>query len=278
MMEEKLKAIEAKSKKKIEEQTKQQQNTVMRGSLAPSSLFSDSFTIKTETNTEMDPRVAFEERDLSNMSQALNPNPKARERWHRRMIMRHVRAGGRLTREMEIARSERIHLAKSHFFKTSMKKLSPLARQIAGKPIEDAILQMRFSKKKVAEDIRKHLLQARDEAVVVRGMGLPEQPTESTDSTTSSKTKEPGQTNIYVAEAWANKGPYGREPEYRARGRQNMLRPPYTGISVRLKEEKTRTRERSEKEARALKKRLGKNMWTHLPDRPITAQRQHVLW
>ena len=48
----------------------------------------------------------------------------------------------------------------------------PLARQIAGKPIEEAIVQMRYSQKKAAGDVRRHLEFARDEAVVRRGMGL----------------------------------------------------------------------------------------------------------
>ncbi|KAL8864738.1 MAG: hypothetical protein Q9174_007241 [Haloplaca sp. 1 TL-2023] len=48
----------------------------------------------------------------------------------------------------------------------------PLARQIAGKPIDEAIIQMRFSKKKAARDVKKHLEYARDEAIVKRGMGL----------------------------------------------------------------------------------------------------------
>ena len=77
-----------------------------------------------------------------------------------------------MTKEMQIARTERKHLAKSHFFKTSMKKLAPLPRQIPGKSVDEAILQMRFSKKKVAAEVQEHLIQARNEAITVRGMGL----------------------------------------------------------------------------------------------------------
>ena len=63
-------------------------------------------------------------------------------------------------------------LSKSHWFKTLVKKLGSLARQIAGKNIDDAILQMRFSKKKAAIDIKAHLEQAKNEAIVAWGMGL----------------------------------------------------------------------------------------------------------
>jgi ribosomal protein L22 len=206
---------------------------------------------------------------------------------------------------MQIERTERSHLSKSHFFKTSMKKLAPLARQISGKSIDEAILQMRFSKKKAAIDVRKHLIQARDEAIVIRGMGLnnasPDEaePASATPTSDSPIITDPGitpplahqnptkttkagvvksETDIYVAQAWTNRGPYGAEPEFRARGRVNILRPPWTGISVLLKEEKTRTREKADKEEKSIRRRTGKNLWTQLPDRPITKQSQYVLW
>jgi hypothetical protein len=48
---------------------------------------------------------------------------------------------------------------------------------------------------------------------------------------------------------------------------------------VLLKEEKTRTREKMEKEAKAIRRRMGQNMWTQLPDRKIQGpQSQYVLW
>ena len=122
-------------------------------------------------DTEPDP-LSIEARNPENLAPVLNPRPNARSQWQRRMVMREVRRRGRLTKEQQLVRTERTSLSKSHFFKTSMKKLAPLARQIAGKPIDEAILQMRFSKKKAAIDVRKHLIQARDEAVVARGMGL----------------------------------------------------------------------------------------------------------
>ena len=176
-----------------------------------------------------------------------------------------------------------------------MKKLAPLARQIAGKSIEEAILQMRFSPKKAARDVKQHLITARNEAIVARGMGLPPpdakppvsvggdagilprsyiRPLGEKDRPISSGY----QTDIYIAEAWTNRGPYGQELDYRAKGRVNVMRPPYTGLSVLLKEEKTRVRESEEREAKAVRKRTGKGMWTQLPDRPVVRQTQQVLW
>lgn len=273
---------------------------------------------------ERDPKknlLSLESRNPNNMAPALNPRPTARSRWQRRMVIRQVRRRGRLTKEMRLARTERSHLSRSHFFKTSMKKLAPLARQIAGKPIDEAILQMRFSAKKAAKDVRKHLIQARNEAIVARGMGLGlpspvdtshppsaggEAPAAALTEITSPSTRPtsaasdpsitpplpyqnptksfrdghtPDPTAIYVAQAWTNRGPYGRALDYRAFGRINIMRPPHTGLSVLLKEEKTRTREKMEKEAKAIRRRMGKNMWTQLPDRKIQGpQGQYVLW
>jgi hypothetical protein len=46
------------------------------------------------------------------------------------------------------------------------------------------------------------------------------------------------------------------------------------GFTVLLKEEKTRMRISEE----IKKKRDNRKLWTALPDRPVTAQRQYCLW
>ncbi|KIX94973.1 uncharacterized protein Z520_09283 [Fonsecaea multimorphosa CBS 102226] len=294
---ERMKAAQRRAQDKLNEQRKEFEGMASQGGLAPSSAFGGELKRKAFQPTGLLVEDAFEKRNPSNMEQALNPRPEARLRWQRKMVIREIRHRGRLNKTVTIARTERSHMSRSHFFKTSMKKLAPLARQIAGKPIDEAILQMRFSNKKVAQDVRQHLIQARNEAIVVKGMGLgrageenqnaellQSDPSETpplphqTPLKTYKKGVAPDPTDMYVAQAWTNRGPYGMEPDYRARGRVNIMRPPHTGITVLLKEEKTRTREKAEKEARALKKRLGKKMWVHLPDRPVTTQRQHVLW
>ncbi|EXJ94869.1 hypothetical protein A1O1_03267 [Capronia coronata CBS 617.96] len=289
---ERIAAASQRAQQRLEEQRKEQERNLVNGGLSSSSAFGGD--LRTSGDEDELPGL-FAERNPAHMAQALNPRPSARARWQRRMVIRHIRHGGRLNKEMKIARTERNHLLRSHFFKTSMKKLAPLARQIAGKPIDEAILQMRFSKKKVAQEVRQHLIQARNEAIVMKGMGLhpdsaPQDakpnhdPSETrplphqTPMKTYKKGIAPNETDIYVAEAWTNRGPYGSEPDFRARGRMYEKRPPHTGISVLLKEEKTRTRQAAEKEAKALRKRMGKKMWVHLPDRKITTQRQHLLW
>lgn len=282
------------------------------GSLADNSLFADgrqaqtlpglgeSATPSGDGSLPLAP-TALELRNPSHLAAALNPRPKARAMWQRRMVIRSVRQRGRLSKTVKIARAERSSLSKSHFFKTSMKKLAPLTRQIAGKPIDEAILQMRFSKKKVAKEVREHLIEAKHEAIVARGMGLghlaQEEPQQQQNKQ-QSHNSEPGRpksrylpgttipanpahrapTDIYISQAWINRGPYEKEILCRAMGKTNVLRPPNTGISVLLKEEKTRAREAADKETKRIRRRMGKNMWTQLPDRKITRQGQYLLW
>lgn len=361
------------------DQAKARSASVKQGKLGSDSIFAGEYLpqdLKTEEEENEEKALAYKrerpmaERSPSNMAAALDPNPNARTRWQRMMVIRNIRHKGRLTREMKIARSERSHMAASSKFKTSIKKLVPLARQIAGKSIDEAILQMRFSKKKVAKDIQNHLIQARNEAVVMRGMGIsqrgenvsdhqieqvasesesadesaapavdtrrlieeavnrsvkktasadttddvvttPEQtnvsvysPTGLTSSTprgdrahalltsaadspptslqrpqrTLKRGVAPEPTDIYISEAWVNKGRYGQSPSPRARGRADILKHPHTGITVVLKEEKTRTRIAQEKHMRGVRKRLRGGVWESLPDRPFTRQSQYVLW
>lgn len=138
--------------------------------------------------------------------------------------------------------------------KTSVKKLGPLARQVAGKPIEEAIVQMRFSKKKAAADVKKLLEYARDEATVRKGMGLGQvKPLEEVkaegDRNGSEKKVEFGvqnekpimiedkkgkkrlitdRTSIYVDQAWVGRGKYEQKSNPRAFGRIEIMRPPWT--------------------------------------------------
>ena len=268
------------------------------------------------------------------MAAALDPTPSARKRWQRKIVIRDIRGRGRLSKTEKIARTERQHLVKSPFIKTSVKKLYPLARQIAGKPLGEAMVQMRFSRKKAAVDVLKHLQHARDQAVVIRGMGLgkvgqqqqQQQKEEGsvlaeTKAIPAPKTKEgedslvvvdkkgkrrvvTDPTAMYVDEAWVGRGKYEHGSDHRARGQVHRTSLPYTseysspplspllfftlscevggtmlifgapGISVVIKEEKTRIRQMQDREL----KRQNAKAWVPLPDRRVTAQRQYCLW
>ncbi|EEP81270.1 predicted protein [Uncinocarpus reesii 1704] len=296
---------------------------IKRGSLASGSIFADGEDVPKFTTEGRTPRRRAEaaqaapggaaesdspplsERDTANMERTLNPFPNRRARWQRKMIIRTVHRRGRLTRREQIMQSERELQSKSHWFKTSVKKLMHLARQIAGKNIDEAILQMRFSKKKAAKDIKAFLLQAKNEAIVSRGMGLGQakvqatlseaaEGTEQTQTTAlaaSTDTAKPVEmklkdgkyhvvtdpTSIYIDQAWVNRGPFGKELSPRGRGNTHILRLPYTSISLVLKEEKTRIREWQEREEKNIRLRK-KKVWRQLPDRHVTTRNQYYAW
>ena len=242
-----------------------------------------------------------------------DPNPKKRRKFERRTIIKAVRNRGRINKTQKLLRTERQALSKSPFIKTSIKKLGPLARQIAGKPLTEAMIQMRFSKKRAASDVLKHLQYARNQAVVRQKMGLglavprdeatgykegdkvPEERIVVEDKDGKKRTVT-DRSAMYIDQAWVGRGPYEFGTDYRARGQAHRLYKPFTsesqlaylldcrenqgankvfqGISILLKEEVTRIRQAKERE----KKRQRKEVWVPLPDRPVTAQRQFPLW
>lgn len=290
-----MQIAEENAKKRREENL---ENRPLRGGLASNSIFSDEIPPPSTGASEDGDRTDFTRehpRNPDSIARVLIPRPRVRAMWQRKMLVRTLQKRGRLTKKEKILQTERSSLTKSHFFKTSIKKLAPLARQIAGKTVDEAILQMRFSKKKVAQDVREHLIHARNEAIVARGMGLGSATSKDADVVTGDtsimplspkhvptlalrKGLRPDPTQMYIDQAWVNRGPYGKELEPRAMGRANILRPPHTGISVLLKEEQTRTREKEDKEAKERNKRLGRGHWRQLPDRSIGAQRPFYSW
>jgi ribosomal protein L22 len=207
--------------------SKAAQTRPARGALSSSSIFEDESIAGPITTSESAGVV----RNPRNMAAALDPDPSSRERWERKMVIREITKRGRLTKAQELKRSERVSHSKSHNFLTSVKKLGPLARQITGKPLEEAIVQMRFSKKKAAQGVREHLVHARNEAVVRRGMGLGK---EDGFRTVQIKTKDGKRMKIddpsrlYVEQAWVGKGDYGITPDHRARGQINLMKNPST--------------------------------------------------
>ncbi|KAK3682901.1 ribosomal protein L22/L17 [Podospora appendiculata] len=243
----------------------------------------------------------------THLARAVDPDPRSRVRWERKMLIRQVHRGtdawSREPRADRIARTERELLSRSPWFPTSVKKLVHLARQIQGKTVAEALVQMRYSKKKMAQEVRVQLAEANDLAIVERGMGLgavkaakaaadaeedaangkeEDLVTEAIErEVIKIKTKDgkfvkiDDPTRIYIAQAWVNRGPWrGFGIDYRSRSRCHKLYKPATSISLVLKEEKTRIREYQERVA----KKLRQGPWVHLPDRPVTAQRQHYSW
>ena len=287
--------------------------SIIRGDLASSSIFDADRQIAereeeqkaVQQGVSEDTRIGGEVRNPATMAAVLDPRPVARERWQRKMVIRDVKKNSRLSGPLFIKRTERESTSRSHNMKTSTKKLGMLARQIAGKTVDDAIVQMRFSKKKAAKDVLEYLEYAKNEAVVSRGMGLgavssagsDAQNLDEADSALTSagapQVKAPrsveiqlkdgkrhnvvDKTKIYVEQAWVGRGPYGKAPDYRAKGRVNIMYTPWTSLSVVLKEEATRVREYEQREEKRTRQRE-KKVWHPLPDRPIVGQRQWFSW
>lgn len=222
-----------------------------RGDLAPSSIFSTVNALSKSgpaavaaTSPASQQKQTLEERNPTAMASFLDPAPSQRLRWERKMLIRAVHKRGRLSKTQHLARTERSLTSRSEYWKTSMKKLQPLANQIAGKSIEDAIVQMDFSKKKIAARVHDHLVEARNRAIVERGMGLGEAQGTAGEPVRirlkdGAKYRVMDRTGIYVDQAWVGKGPYGKDRESRAYGRTNILWLPQTSTSFTPQEKWT---------------------------------------
>jgi ribosomal protein L22 len=271
------------------------------GNLDKGSIFEDDRRTQKQISEEKKNQTHEPHGGVANpavLAAVLDPMPSKRRKFLHKKVVQSVRNRGRISKELILKRTEREHLTRSHNMKTSVKKLGMIARQIAGKKIDDAIVQMRFSKKGVAQEVLKQLEFARDEAIVMRGMGL------GLDA--SNETSEQGKSveevskvsvkpvdiqlksgsrytiadpsAIYIDQAWVGRGPYGNLPDFRARGRVFIMRTPWTSLSVVLKEEKTRLREWREREEKRKRARTGTRVWQHLPDRPISNHRAWYNW
>lgn len=89
------------------------------------------------------------------------------------------------------------HKYSTAMHRTSHKKLQPLAVLIAKEPVDFAILQMQYSRKRAAKWIKSSLVLAREHA---RAKGL-------------------DVSRLIVDEIWVNKGPTARGIEYKSKGR-----------------------------------------------------------
>ncbi|KAF8311167.1 ribosomal protein L22 [Clavulina sp. PMI_390] len=86
-------------------------------------------------------------------------------------------------------------------FKISHRKLNALGRQISGKPIDQAVLQMMFSEKKASTRIKSMLCIARDHAVDYKGLD---------------------RSRLVVSQAWVEKGSKQKRVDIKGRGRTGI--------------------------------------------------------
>lgn len=211
----------------------------VQGDLAPGSLFEDEKLAGKKPELFSPGQVKEQKpfikpRNPAHAAAVLDPEPWNREQWERKTLIREIVKRGRLTKAQILKRTERQIISKSHDFRTSVKKLAPLATQITGKTVEEAIIQMRFSKKKAAQDVREHLEHARNEAIVKRGMGLG--PNENSlipiKTKKGKRIKVKNLTTMYVEQAWCGKGLYTSSPDYRARGQVYRMKNRTTGMDA----------------------------------------------
>ncbi|KAI2640043.1 ribosomal protein L22/L17 [Xylaria nigripes] len=215
------------------------------------------------------------------MERALDPDPRWRVRYQRKKIMQMVRADGKMTKAERIMMMEKEVTNKSDLIPTSTKKLVHLSHQIAGKTVDEAITQMRFSKKKMAREVKYYLELARDTAIAGHGMGLGVHNGELLKKERKIVTRDGKKvsvadpTRLYVDQSWVTKGPpRGMRILFHSRGRASQAFRPTSRINLVIKEEKTRIRQYDERVEREAKKAP----WVQLPNRPVTAQRPYYSW
>lgn len=163
------------------------------------------------------------------LERALDPDPRWRVRYQRKKIMQMARTNGKLSKQEHIKLSEKEVTSNSEIVPTSTKKLVHLSHQIVGKTVDEALTQMRFSTKKFAREVTYQLEEARDTAIVSRGMGLGvrkgKAPVKQNIKTKDGKTIEvQDPTRLYVDQSWVTKGPVrGVRIHYGARSRMSRM-------------------------------------------------------
>lgn len=208
---------------------------------AGDSIFEDEIKeSEATTNTGVESADAYNPTLVKeHVMRAIDPDPRWRVRWQRKKVMQMVRNGNKMTKEQKLKLVEKDHVFQSDNMETSTKKLVHLAHQIAGKTVEDAITQMRFTKKKTGKQLVYYLELARDEAIAKRGMGLGAATGELLPRPRQIRVKDGTKdgrlievtdpTRLYVDQAWVGKGPYrGVRIQYHARGRQSAMWKPAT--------------------------------------------------
>ena len=203
-----------------------------------SSIFEDEVAA-TEESEQLGVKEARNQQVIrpGHLAPTQDPDPRSRVRWERKAVMRMVRRNGRESRREIIRRTEREMRFRSPFLPTSVKKLMHISRQVAGKNVDDALVQMRYSKKKMSREVGHFLGVARDRAVVEHGMGLGKPNGEILEKPRKIKDSEGNwmvvsdPTRIYIAQAWVGRGPWrGQRLVHLGRGRKSVHMKPSTSM------------------------------------------------
>jgi large subunit ribosomal protein L22 len=110
--------------------------------------------------------------------------------------------------------------AKTRMLRTSPQKLNLVAESIRGMPVNAALAELTFSKKRIARDVKKTLQSAIANAENNHGLDV--------DS-------------LVVAEAWVGKNLVLKRGRPRGRGRFGRLLKPFAEITIKVREETEET-------------------------------------
>ncbi|MDI3336340.1 50S ribosomal protein L22 [Defluviimonas aestuarii] len=106
-------------------------------------------------------------------------------------------------------------MAKSKMLRTSPQKLNLVAAMIRGKKVEKALADLTFSKKRIAEDVRKCLQSAIANAENNHGLDVD---------------------TLVVAEAWVGKNLVMKRGRPRARGRFGKIMKPFSELTIKVRQ------------------------------------------
>ncbi len=106
-------------------------------------------------------------------------------------------------------------MAKLRMLRTSPQKLNLVAGLIRGKPVDKALADLTFSKKRISIDVKKCLQSAIANAENNHGLDVD---------------------NLVVAEAWVGKNLVMKRGRPRARGRFGKIMKPFSEITIKVRE------------------------------------------
>nr|WP_321249184.1 50S ribosomal protein L22 [uncultured Ruegeria sp.] len=106
-------------------------------------------------------------------------------------------------------------MAKTRMLRTSPQKLNLVAQMIRGKKVEKALIDLTFSNKRVAQDVKKCLQSAIANAENNHNLDVDE---------------------LIVAEAWVGKNLVMKRGRPRARGRFGKIMKPFSEITIKVRQ------------------------------------------
>ena len=122
-----------------------------------------------------------------------------------------------------ISKEEKLEAtAKVRMLKTSPQKLNLVSRMIRNKPVNIALAQLKFSKKRIANDVRKCLESAISNAENNHDLDIEE---------------------LVVSEAYVGKNLVLKRGRPRARGRYGKILKPFSQLTIKVKQILTNNKE-----------------------------------